>query len=247
MKTDSYLGLGINYINEFRETADNICALTAKYKLSTKGYHNPDLPLFSTLTSQRQFELVRLLKMYFESLLAIEAMGERLDNHDRATWCAISSMGLVPPADLFKHFSSDAAVEIYDINSLQIWRNFECLKLCSYTLEEIYCLEWFNRYKRDEKVSQACFEVVGGLVNSNTADIVFPDIAEHTIEETCSLDRLKLKMRFVLFSKLKNRDGKTVAFAAISDARVTGKVDQSQRMRPFLYAVPAQNCPESTI
>ena len=228
--------INIDLTSEFKILADQIAALASKYGITLKGYRSPELPLFQALPGAKQQEVIALAKKYYASLVAIEAMGERLDNHTRSTWAALSGLGLVPPSDLFNHFNAGSAVEIYDLNNLQIWRNFETFKVCSYTLEEIYCIEWFHRYERSLEISQACISYVTDLLMGKTEDIVFPDIPSHILDETCSIEKLRLEMRFILICRLMDREGKLAAFAVISSAKlVARKVDP---LRPNLHIVP---------
>lgn len=226
LRQDSYFDKN----SEFRATADKITALASKYDIKIKGYHDADLPLFNALSSQKQNEVLLFIKMYHQSLVETEAAGERLDNNAKAIWCSLSSMGLMPPSELFSKFTPAAAIEIYDTAGLQIWRNFNTMKYCSYTLEEIYSIEWFNRYARDADKTTECFAKVGALLEGKTPAVFYPDIASHILEETCSIDKLKLEVHYDLFSILKNRDGKIAAWLVMSTANIIHRrTDAPQR------------------
>ncbi len=226
----------IERISEFKLAADKICAIAAKKNLTIKGYHSPELPLYSALSETKQEEALLLVKAYLQSMESAEAMGECLDSVDRSLWHALSTMGLLPPSDLFARLKPNAVIEIYDLQGLQIWRNFNFMRVCSYTLEEIYSIEWFKRYKRDEKYTEECVKNVTSLLSGETSEVYKPDMSLQVMEETCSQDRLMIRASYDLLSRLKNRDGELAAWLVATSAEVVGHATAHEH--PVLTLVP---------
>lgn len=210
-------------IREFRGTADAICAVAAKHGLEIVGYQSSDLPLYRALTAEKQKHVLWLLKKYWRSLLAVEAFGWQPEDNNRSVWAALSTLGLIPPANLFPHFKSGMAIEIYDMSYLQIWRNFTCLRYCSYTLEEIYAIDAFARYRREPERAEECVTKVTALVIGQTPEVYYPDIAPHVLEETLSRRQLKLQVHHQMLCTLRDRSGKIAAWLGMSEAKVIGK------------------------
>lgn len=209
-------------ITEFKIAADKICAIAAKKDLKITGYHSPDLPLYSALSDAKQEEALLLVKAYLKSMESAEAVGECLNAVDRSLWHALSTMGLVPPSDLLSRLKPSAVIELYDLQGLQIWRNFNFMRVCSYTLEEIYSIEWFNRYKRDQIHTEECIKNVTTLLSGESPEVFKPEMSLQIMEETCSQDRLKIRATYDLLSRLKNRDGELAAWLVATSADVIG-------------------------
>ena len=55
--------------------------------------------------------------------------------------------------------------EDYNVEGLQTWRNLNFMKFCSYTLEEVFCIEWYKRYTRTAGKNEECMEKVAYLIN----------------------------------------------------------------------------------
>jgi hypothetical protein len=211
--------------SRFKEIADKITEIAAKYSVSVKGYHSPELPLFNSLSSEKQ-------------TLAIEDSGARLDNQEKSLWGALSTLGFVPPSDLFHRFESDDAIELYDLNGIQIWRNLNTMKICSYTLEEVYSIEWFKRYVRDAEISRNCESHVGALLTGNS-EIHCVNLPEHVVEETCSSEGLIISLKINWLARFKNASSQLAGFMVVSKAAIIGKKVELTENKPALRLVEA--------
>ena len=90
----------------FRDIADKICAIASKYSVEITGYHSARLPLYRALPPQKQSEALQLLNIFLQTMEATEAAGNKIDNQGCFVWSAHSSMGLIPPSDLFLNLKS---------------------------------------------------------------------------------------------------------------------------------------------
>lgn len=227
---------------EFRDIADKICEIGSRYSVKMTGYRSPELPLYSALSTQKQQDSLHQMRVFLSTMEATEEAGNRLDNQNCFVWAALSTLGLVPPSDLFSKLDSDALIEIYDLFGLQIWRNFNFMKFCSYTLEEVFCIEWHNRYTRDADKSEECARKIGDLLTGRTPEIYYPGVAEHTIEETCSEERLIFSAHYDLLCTLKNREGGLAAWLVMTSARLLGRGDDLPKN--VIRLTPAPLSPE---
>ena len=216
-------------IFEFRAIAEKITAVATKYSLSIKPFHSPDLPLYSALPEQKRAEALQQIKIFLNIMEGAEASHRRLDDDERFTWFALSSLDLIPPPDLFAKIKPGTVIEIYDLNSFQIWRNFGFFKYCSYTLEEIYCVEWFHRYKRSEESLQMCLKYLEGILSGQLPDIAPMEIPLYSMEETSSEGRLCIRMDHGIICRLKNRQGEAVAYLVTADGEILSKGQVSDK------------------
>lgn len=207
--------------SEFRLVADGIVALAQDYNVNLQGYSSVELPLFSALSAAKQKLIIESMKLFLSTLQQVVGAGASLDDGKQTAWHAISFMGLRPPAGLFTHLQQGTVLEIYDLNNFQIWRNFEFLRVSSYTLEEIYCIDVFSRYYRPPSFMQECVEKVTLLIKAEAPEIFFPDISEHALTETVSRDKLVIMVKHHLFALLKDRTGQPAAWFVMSSGEVT--------------------------
>jgi len=226
----------------FREIADKICEIGDRYSVKITGYKHADLPLYSALPVQKQQDSLHQLRVFLQTMEATESSGNKVDNQGCFVWAALSTFGLVPPADLFSKLDSDALIEIYDLYGLQIWRNFNFLKFCSYTLEEVFCIEWSNRYTREPGMNEVCAQKIGALLSGQTPEIYYPGIAKHTIEETCSEERYIFNVHYDLLCTLKNREGAVVSWLVMATAEHLGR--REELPKNVLRLAPAISSPE---
>ncbi|MES2965676.1 MAG: hypothetical protein V4760_17475 [Bdellovibrionota bacterium] len=227
-----------NLVDSFRATAEVVANRLGRYGLTTRAYLDPSLPRFRELAPIQQRNALDQLKVYLQSIELAEANGDRFDDTGRALWYALSALGLVPPSNLFDQIPAGSAIEIYDSENIQIWRNWEVMRVCGYTIEEIHCLEWHRRYERDPAITAQCFELVGRLMAA-TSDIIVPDVPGHDILESCSQERFHLSVRFQLAARLNDRQGKTVAFLLASEVPTAYKTRELplDDLKPYLVEV----------
>lgn len=223
----------------FREISERIHRLANEAGVKIKGYHDPELPLLRTLRPSAQDRAVAALETYADTLDTSD-----LDDsvaEQRALWKAIKVFGLVPPEDLFDRLHAEAAIEMYDLEGRQIWRNFACMEVCSYTLEEIFCIELFDRYRRTPEFNAECQGKVASFLSDPASfEICDPHIAPHQLIETQSSERLILEVHHQLFSKLRGRDGSLRAWLVMSKARILG---QDEQALPHARELPANDSP----
>lgn len=226
-------------ISEFREAADKICAIASKYSVKITGYHTPTLPLYSALSSEKQSEALYQLKVFLQSMETTEAMGDRLDSQDRALWHALLTFGLLPPSGMFAKFKPDDVIEIYDPVGIQIWRNFNFMKICSYSLEEMHAIDWTQRYTRSADKVKECLEKIGALLRGETPEVYDCLVSAHVFEETLSQDCFKLEATHNWFARLKDRNGQVTAWLAVSDVKLLGQDTQKTRRAKLRLSVVA--------
>jgi hypothetical protein len=223
--------------SEFREIADRISEIASKDSLELKGYHSSELPLFSALSSDKQAEVLKELRVFLNTMERASAHGDSLSSADRSVWHALVTLGMVPPSEMFDRFKQGDVVEIYDLKGIQVWRNLNFLKICSYTLEEMHSLEWADRYVRDSAKTEECMQKMGMMLMGQTPEIYDCNISEHILEETSSVDRFVLEARHNWAARLKNNQGEVVGCLITSQVKLLGKSLSAWKTRPALHVV----------
>jgi hypothetical protein len=213
----------LDHVREFREISDKISGLATNFSLQVIGYHSPELPLYSQMSEQKQATALSQLKVFLQTMESAAAAGESLDDSGRSLWHALSTLRLIPPSGMFSYVRPDHVIEIYNLENVQIWRSLNFHKFCSYTLEEMYSIEWTNRYRRDPGKVEECIEKVTSLVQGKTPDIYFTGIAEHTLDETSSSLRLILRADHEWLGRLKDQSGVLTAYIVASSVKLLGR------------------------
>ncbi len=207
---------------EFRETSDRICAIAARYDVKITGYRTPELPLYRQLPFAMQEKSLRSLKVFLTTMESAESSGGNLSKDNCFAWSALSTFGLVPSSDLFAHLRADRAIEIYNLEGQQIWRNLQCMEYCSYTLEEVHCIELFDRYDRGDQKTAECVKMVSDLLTGQTPELYWPKKEPYVMKETRPHDRLILNVQHELMCALRTRDGVVSAWLVMSAAKILG-------------------------
>jgi len=215
--------------SEFRHIADQICAIADKYQVKIRGYHSSELPHFRALPQARQETVLLRLKAFLGSMEVTESMGERLDSQKRALWCGLSALGLVPPSELFSRIDDNSEIiEIYNLEGFQVWRNFNYFDVCSYTLEEIYSIDWNDLYLRSDEKTEECRQKITALLTGQTPDLFDANVENHEITELCSQYRFVVEARHGILCRLKDKGGQLAAWVVVSKGRVLRKVEFHQ-------------------
>ncbi|RZA02025.1 MAG: hypothetical protein EOP11_17025, partial [Proteobacteria bacterium] len=207
--------------NTFKQLCASVSLRAARFGKTVRGFRDPALPLFSLAPPEKQALILASLALLDESLDNEE---EKIffEAEKRALWKAISLLGFVPPHDLFEQLKPDRAIEIFGLDGGLIWRNLTCMDLCSYTLEELACIDVFERYQRPPGAYDQCVANVRAMISGQVPEVIDPKIPAYPITELMSAGRLILRIKHELAAVLKNRQGGVSAWLVMSDAKVEG-------------------------
>ena len=131
-----------------------------------------------TVTTQNHFSHFRLLEYktqiqineQFETYVTIltSVMSEPdiekdIDIEKKLVWRFLSYLKLTASDELYAKLSHDDFIEIYNTAGVQIYRSFNFFSVCSYTIEEIICLPWFQLYQRKTDITKAYLDIMSQL------------------------------------------------------------------------------------
>lgn len=118
--------------------------------LALVPFHDASLPYFQKLSSDARAALTRQVTEYVDVMSESSIEDRSVLRNSRTLWRMLGRLRWRPAPDLFESLRDEFVIEIYDADGLQIFRSFNFFPLCTYTLEEIYTLPWFELYDRDE-------------------------------------------------------------------------------------------------
>lgn len=188
-----------------------------------RGFVDPSLPHFTQLSVDQKQSTLRSANVYLDSLRHALMEGWSLKDQKQVLWCSLKALSLTPASDLFETIGPHDAVEIYYLDGRQIWRNLAFMQACSYTLEEVFCHSWEQRYHRECKSHESASAILENWLRS--PNISTQAIHCHNVLTECfSERRLIVDVIHKTLSPLFDSKFKTLAgFVVVSDVAVIGQ------------------------
>jgi transcriptional regulator with XRE-family HTH domain len=208
----------------FRDFAMRVADLAAKAGVQVEPFENPALPHFQKLMPSLQDQALASLRLKSEILETWLAGGEA-SSPNQILWATLSGLGLVPPPELFQHLKPSSIIEIFNLSYFQIWRDFNTLRVNSFTLEEMYCLSGFERFERAPEIDAYILEWSAKLSVAGRGDrVLMLKLPPYPLVEKNSRKLLTLEVEHELVCALRDRDGNMAAWLLMTNARVTGNL-----------------------
>ncbi len=192
----------INYSSKFKILADKISSYFSALGLAVVPYQDETLPFYSMLSVERKKEALLHLEVYNTCIEACINSGEDFRKGTRSLWYAIKELGYIPNKDMFNLLESDHVIEIYTDEKIQIWRDFNLMTYCTYTLEEIFTYPWTERYIRNSEDIQKIIDASEKAFHPDNRDIIVAMVPNHPVIEKFSMRRLDLTVTHEYFCLL---------------------------------------------
>jgi hypothetical protein len=137
-------------LNRFRELGTAYRDFAREAGVELVAFRDPSLPMFSRKNEEEQRDILVALENCVKICRDTRAQGKEMGNSPALIWQALKQFGLRPSSDLFAHITDDSVVEVHSIHGVQLFRNFNFYRFCSYSLEELYCGSWSTLFDRNE-------------------------------------------------------------------------------------------------
>jgi hypothetical protein len=193
----------INFNIEFQNLADALVGLLSTAGIKTKAYHQ-NLPFFSLLAADRKFQVIEDLKFYYSLCSQQVLEGKSLRDSQTFTWRALKACGLTPGSDFLSRIFTGDIVEIYNSDQIQIFRNLEFFDFCSYTLEDLYCREWWKLFERKDSITKSLLNLVPEIFSGEHPQGVHYPVQKHTVKEAASSETFQVALDFKFIGPLFN-------------------------------------------
>ncbi|MES2768744.1 MAG: hypothetical protein V4596_06320 [Bdellovibrionota bacterium] len=228
------------YTSRFKQCALSISAIFEKNGFKVIPFKRDDLPIFSSLSSKKQAEAIHYIELYYSILQQseIKKSSEKNNNAD-SLWEALVYLQWHQPSDFFSYLRPDDKIEIYNTQSIQIWRNFNVMKICSYSIEEMHCYTWPERYSRSEEDTDKIMSTIQKVLSHKERKVFREAIANHTVIERFSEKQFILEASHEYFCPLVDRQGLVSGFIVTSKVDVVGSNlnKKSARSKSHLHEV----------
>lgn len=155
-------------IENFRNVLEQTAIILNKFNVKAAPYKHSELRDYSNLTVEAKKIALKDASTYLQVLNTdLDQEENNQYSEGQSLWLALKFFGLRPTSDVFEHLTKQDAIELYSAEGIQLWRNFKFMEVCSYTLEEIFCYTWQERYERDETATQKIIEVISNFSLDN--------------------------------------------------------------------------------
>ncbi|NCN40975.1 hypothetical protein GW916_06960 [bacterium] len=203
----------------FIDLTTEISLLIKETGAFSQPFVSRDLPYFSLLSNAKKDDVISSLESYLRIFAPLKGQSSDLTNSYRVVWQALKELELHAPSDFFSKLKDDYVIEIYSLESTQLFRNFKFFTCCSYSLEELCCRPWPELFDRDlESFEDLCSAVKNTFSGSSWESYSKP--IKHFIREKDSL--FKYEMNYFLLGAypLKDRQGHVRATLVVEDAEL---------------------------
>jgi hypothetical protein len=217
--------------DKFRRTSEQISLLLNKEGVPAPlPFHDESLVHFKALSNKQQQTAIRNIGNHLKILEYVVKSGESLKNEQQILWRALKLFNMRPKFDIFSFLDSKYAIELYDCHGIQLWSNIRFMEVCSYTLEEMFCYSWQDRYKRDEEATGKILKVLDEMLISESPQTVRPQI-ENRLIESFSTERFIIDVVHDYMSPVMGAARNMVGFLVLSTVEVVGKEEFHEIMR----------------
>lgn len=107
-------------------------------------------------------------------------------------------LGLIFDKGVYDILKPGDVVEIYNVDLMQVFRNFAFFDVCSYTLLDLINNEFFELYDRSQLINHYIIEATSTLANRpyDLSPISLQHVPKHLLQEKFSQDKLTSMVQF---------------------------------------------------
>lgn len=203
----------------FRNLCLEVSEIVSSFGISVKPYSDSRLPYFSTLSDDKKKYAIASLSQYLKICSAFKAYDKQADPKT-LIWFAIRQFGFRPTSDLFSYIDSEHVIEIHDLGGVQIFRNFEFYRYCSYSMEELYTLPWTDLFSHEPYSHQKLIEKAIYLLSGDVKNVIKFDLPTHRIQEKMSTSKLCLDADVLYGAPLFASDNRPTATIVLERGRL---------------------------
>ncbi len=225
------------FYNKFKIITESISNNFNDHGLSTSPYRLSALDTFNELSDTQKQQSIIDGEKYLNTQSYAKSMGWTAKDDMHFLWSSFKKLGIKPASDFFNYISKNDAIEIYNLDGIQTWRNLSFMEICNYTIEEMFCYPWEQRYTRNKKASEEAQKTIEKLFMQSTPKTIQCNI-HNILTETLSLEKYIIDTLHKAVSIITDENGTPVGFAVSSKVKVIGAVDsRPHNKRPTLTIV----------
>jgi hypothetical protein len=185
------------------KVVNNIREIGQSKNIPIKTYTDTSLAQFLSLPEEKQARLTTAMEEYLAVLTAMPVKGEApkvssIQEEVKYLRAAMKRLGLTSNENIEEYIEAGDVIEIYNEQWVQLYRNFEFFRHCSYTLLDLLCNEWYVLYERPKQVIDEMVKCSTDVLNNGTGTVPFRG-GDHILRERYlnAKRAFKIKLKYI--------------------------------------------------
>ncbi|AFY02054.1 hypothetical protein [Bdellovibrio bacteriovorus] len=202
----------------FKTLCERLSQSLQREDVNIKPYRSEALASFNSLEPAQKERAFKTLRDYVD--ICEGAQKEHISLRDSERFCrkALERWGLSPSSDFFIGVENGDCVEVYTEEGFQVFRNLRFFELSSYTVEELYCIEWWKLFGRNPGLTEKLFSMCLQTLQGRTPGTLVFDMPEHDVWESVSAEKRHFMVQPKFGSAL-HREGRILGFLVANRVR----------------------------
>lgn len=223
LKNSAELDKNADLKSRFKSLCEELFKFGEREGVSITPYISENLIHFSSLDFETKKIVTESLSIYVNICQQTILSGHSLSSSRQFTWSALKMYKLKPKSDLFNQLTEDQVIEFYNSDNIQIFRNFVFFKLCSYSIEDLYCRPWFELFYRDPGVTQTILSEFSKVFSRKVTDTFKTEIPDHDLKEINSAYKNTVNMSVDFCSPLYSEGNNQDHLIVVESCSLVGK------------------------
>lgn len=201
-----------NLVEDMRLELDLFVVTAAKFGVDVVPYGDPALLHFQKVPAAIQKVLLHAARVY--RVICEEFFREEIFVERDQIELLAKKAKIQISKDYLDNIVDGDVVEIYDSNSSQLFRTINFFRVCSYTLEELYSIPWYELYHRDQFFQKQNESLMIKMVTEKISGPQAIPVKPHHVEELRSKRMYRVLMQPKYMSRLDNSQGEMIGYAS---------------------------------
>lgn len=190
---------------------------------------------FDRLPAEAQLPLYNALNEWVE-FFQMHTADARISDK-QFLWRFLSIFRLKTHPDFFGSIDDNTSFEVYNTEGHQTFRSISLMDCCSYTLDELVSIPWFELFSRDQHITD-CYLKFQELLAAGTLEHTNLDgiIETHEVSENFGFDKMVLTIKPLYLSPIYDMDDNVVGVISalkVLDSRSRRGESQQRVIREF--------------
>jgi len=227
-------------LEAFTALVERFAGLAADEGVWVVPYYGEGPKFFPQMPPPMQQSVFANLHRYVAVAEATLGDGSSLNDERQFLWQMFRQMGVHPSSDLMTRIArtEDEVVEIYDANFVQVFRNLRFFKQCSYSLDELLSLPFWQLFSRESSVTESILSVATEFFSGKRYETHQWHLGRHTIEEISAPMRYLSVVEQQLVAPLYDSNGRLQALLNTIREVSTVSLATDGHTRPPVRRVP---------
>lgn len=200
-----------DFDREAQEAFSTLAAHLNHHGVSVKPWDSANLRHFGKMEVNAQVKVIADIRELNQQM-AIHADRDLWTIENQILWRLMHQFKFRFPNELFEELPKDAIVELYTADNTQIFRSLKFFKICSYTLEDVYCRPWFELYEKNEAVMKQSFEILSNVASGMVRGVIRKPFDTHLVAEKGDGKRLVNKIEPIMLCFFEDAEGRPTGF-----------------------------------